>query len=57
MSYAPTGYAGREKLTPGGDEISGATLYVSHNRRPPRLIVYGVTGFADASPEWETASR
>lgn len=48
-------YAWREKLTPGGDEISEATLYVHHKIDDLRkLNVYGVAGFSDASPDWET---
>lgn len=48
-------YSWREKLTPSGAEISEATLYLHHKlTQRLRLNLYGVAGFSDASPDWET---
>jgi hypothetical protein len=48
-------YAWRERLTATGAAISEATLYLNHKLSADvRLNVYGVAGFSDASPDWET---
>lgn len=48
-------YAWREKLTPTSAEISEATVYLNHKIDDRRKFnVYGVAGFSDASPDWET---
>ncbi len=48
-----TDYAWREKLTPGGDEISESTVYANYKiSNHNKLNLYGVAGFSDASPDW-----
>lgn len=48
-------YTWRERLTPSGDEISEAMVYLNHKMDDRRKFnVYGVAGFSDASPDWET---
>lgn len=46
-------YDWRQKLFTRGNEISEATLFVSHKLgRSWKLQGYGLTGFSDASPKW-----
>lgn len=48
-------YTWRQKLTPTSAEIREATLYLTHKLDERRKFnVYGVAGFSDASPDWET---
>lgn len=46
-------YSWRDKLTPTSSPMSEATVYANYRLSDRnRLVVYGVAGFSDASPDW-----
>lgn len=50
---AGVSYDFRDKLTPSGDPISEATLFLSQRlSQNIKMQVYGVAGFSDNSPDW-----